>query len=40
MRMRIQHNEVRILEFEIKKTESHIGKLVPFHILDAIQNEQ
>ncbi len=40
MKMRLQFNNDRILEVETEKSEEDMGKLVPFHILAGIKNDQ
>ena len=40
MKMRQQFNKERILEVETQKSEENMGKLVPFHILAGIKNDQ
>lgn len=40
MSQRKQYNNERIIDIEIEKTEDLLSKLVPFHVLAGIKNDQ
>jgi class 3 adenylate cyclase len=40
MSQRKQYNNERIIDIEIEKTEDLLSKLVPFHVLSGIKNDQ